>query len=218
MAKKFNINSFLNLSPEEQAKSIEKETRELIKRLPTLKKQLKMYGEVSDELYNLSEEEVSLMGTTYARAVRSGEITTPSSKRAYNSFIRNLRKYSRTNIGQLALKTAEERLDSFKETIMKNGSDAEKEYVTKLLNSMSDKQKLGFTRSEYFLDVENWNSEGFVQDTEMGQMSISTLKLELYLETYEDNQTDGLYNKDVATDGEVKLRGAYRGRKARKRR
>ena len=44
MAKKFSIDAFLKLSPEEQAKSIERETKQLLKRLPTLKKQLKMYG------------------------------------------------------------------------------------------------------------------------------------------------------------------------------
>ena len=123
---KFNINSFLKLRPEEQAKEIEKQTKELVKRLPTLKKNLKMYGEVSDELYNLTEEEVNLMGETYAKAVRGGDISTPSSKKAYNNFIRNLRKYTRTNIAQLSLQTAEQRLESWKEHIMQNGSEEEK--------------------------------------------------------------------------------------------
>ena len=62
MPKKFNIKSFLKLSPEEQAKSIERETKQLIQRLPTLKKQLKMYGDTSDELYNLQRDEVELIG------------------------------------------------------------------------------------------------------------------------------------------------------------
>ena len=217
MPKKFDVSSFLKLSPEEQAKSIERETKELIKRLPTLKKQLKMYGEVSDELYNLTQDELDLMGSTYAKAIRSGEITTPSSQRAYQKFISNLRKYARTDISYLAKVTAEQRLDSWKEHIDANASEEEKAYVEKLLNSMTDKQKLGFTRSEYFLDVENWSSDGFVQKTEDGEFSISTLKLELYLDTYGSGQTKGIYNKDVATDGQDKMRGAYRGRKAKRR-
>ena len=158
MAKKLNIDNFFNLTPEQQAKEVEKMTNELIKKLPSLKKNLKMYGETTSELYNLSEEEVNLMGTTYAKAVRGGEISTPSSKRAYNNFIKNLRKYTRTNMAQLSLETAEQRLESWKEHIMQNGSEEEKAYVEKLLSGMTDKQKIGFTRSQYFLDVENWNS------------------------------------------------------------
>ena len=84
MAYKVNIDAFLRKSPEEQAKEIEKQTKELLKRLPTLKKQLKMYGDVSSEMYNLTSDEVSLMGSSYASAVRGGEITAPSSKQAYS--------------------------------------------------------------------------------------------------------------------------------------
>ena len=82
MAKRNEVD-FFKLSAEEQAKVIERETKKLIARLPSLKKNLKMYGAVSDELYNLTEDEVSTIGTTYAKAVRGGEISTPSSKRAY---------------------------------------------------------------------------------------------------------------------------------------
>lgn len=213
---KLNINAFLNLTPEQQAKAVERMTKDVIKRLPTLKKQLKMYGEVSSEMYNLSADEIELQGSTYSRAIRSGEISTPSSKSAYQSFIKNLHKYSRMDISNLAQMTAEERLASWQKHINANASEEEKKYVEELLKSMTDKQKLGFTRSEYFLDVENWSSEGFIQDTESGKFSISTLKLELYLETYGD-ETQGIYNNEVATDGQHKMRGAYRGRKPRKR-
>lgn len=209
---KFNINSFLKLSPEKQAQEIEKQTKELIKRLPTLKKQLKMYGDVSDEMYNLTQEEVSLMGSTYADAVRGGEITTPSSKRAYNSLIKNLRRYTKTSMAQLAMETAEQRMDSWLSHIRQNGSVEEIAYAEQLVASMTPAQKLGFTRSQYFLDVENWSSKGFVVETEQGMMSMMTLKLELYLQTW-GTQTSNLYNTSVATDGEDKLRGAYRGRK-----
>lgn len=218
MAKLFNVENFLKLSSEEQARAIEKQTKELIRRLPTLKKQLKMYGEVSDELYNLTEEEVNLMGTTYAKAVRGGEISTPSSKRAYNKFISNLRKYTRTSISQLATMTAEQRMDSWLDTIREHASKAEIEYAEELVMGMTDKQKLGFTRSEYFINNENWNSkDSFIKHTDNGEYSIQTLKLELYLETYENNQTEKKYNTNVATDGQDKLRGAYRGRKPTRR-
>ena len=209
MAKKFNINSFLKLSHEEQAKSIEKQTAELLKRLPALKKKLKMYGDTSDELYNLKEDEVALIGTTYAKAVRGGEITTPSSKRAYQNFIRNLRKYTRTDIGQLARETADVRMESWLEHINEGSTDADSEYAQELYNSMTEEEKLGFTRSKYFMD----SSYMYMVTEEDGkQFSIQTLKLELYLEEVRDKQTRHIY-RDKVKGNEGKLR-TYKRRAA----
>ena len=208
MAKKFNINSFLKLSHEEQAKSIEKQTAELLKRLPALKKKLKMYGDTSDELYNLKEDEVALIGTTYAKAVRGGEITTPSSKRAYQNFIRNLRKYTRTDIGQLARETADVRMESWLEHINEGSTDADSEYAQELYNSMTEEEKLGFTRSKYFMD----SSYMYMVTEEDGkQFSIQTLKLELYLEEVRDKQTRHIY-RDKVKGNEGKLRTYKRRR------
>ena len=208
MAKKFNINSFLKLSPEEQAKSIEKQTKELIKRLPTLEKQLKMYGETSDELYNLNQEEVDLMGRTYAKALRGGEITTPSSKQAYRNFVNSLRKYTRTDIGQLARETAEQRMDSWLEHIKASSSDADSEYAQELFNSMTEEEKLGFTRSKYFMDSSYMYA---VTEEDGKQFSIQTLKLELYLEEVRGKTTRHIYRTNVKGD-EGKLRN-YKRRK-----
>lgn len=208
MAKKFNINSFLKLRPEEQAKSIEKQTAELLKRLPSLKKKLKMYGDTSDELYNLKEDEVALIGTTYANAVRGGEITTPSSKKAYQNFIRNLRKYTRTDIGQIARETADVRMESWLEHINEGSTDADSEYAQELYNSMTEEEKLGFTRSRYFMD----SSYMYMVTEEDGkQFSIQTLKLELYLEEVRGKQTRHIYRTAVK-QGEDKLRKYKRRR------
>lgn len=217
MAKPFNLENFLKLSAEDQAKAVERQTAELVRRLPSLKKQLKMYGEVSDELYNLNEEEVKLYGTEYARALRFGEIKTESGKQAYRKFIKDLNKYTRTSIGELAYQTAEKRMDSWLETIDAHASAEEKKYAHELVDSMTEQQKLGFTRSQYFLNNENWGSEQtFIQDTNEGKFSIQTLKLELYLETW-TGDVNGIYNNNVATDGEMKLRGSARGKKAKRR-
>lgn len=194
MAKKFDINSFLKLSAEEQAKLIERETKELINRLPTLKKQLKMYGETSDELYNLNRDEVELMGRTYARAVRGGEITTPSSKQAYRNFINNLRKYARTDIGQLARQTADARMDSWLEHVKAGSTDADIEYANELYNSMTDEEKLGFTRSKYFMDSSYMY---MVTEEDNKQYSIQTLKLELYLEEIRGKSTRHIYRTNI---------------------
>ena len=197
MAKKFNLETFLKLSPEEQAKSIERETKELLKRLPTLKKQLKMYGETSDELYNLQRDELELIGSSYAKAVRGGEITTPTAKASYQKFIRNLRKYARTDIGQLARQTAELRMDSWLEHIDASSNESDSEYAHELFNSMTDEEKLGFTRSKYFMD----SSYMYMVAEEDGvQYSIQTLKLELYLEEVRGKTTRHIYRDAVKGD------------------
>ena len=194
MAKKFNINSFLKLSPEEQAKSIEKQTQDLLKRLPSLKKQLKMYGDTSDELYNLKEDELELIGSTYAKAVRGGEITTPSSKSAYRSFINNLRKYAKTDIRTLALQSAEQRMGSWIDHIEKASTDADKEYAQRMLDSMTEEEKLGFTRSKYFMDSSYMY---MVTEVDGRQYSIQTLKLELYLKERRGKEFDNIYDDNV---------------------
>ena len=194
MSKKDNLNRFFKLSPEQQAIEIEKQTKKLIKRLPVLKKKLKMYGDTSDELYNLTSEEIDLMGSTYANAVRGGEITTPTSKQAYKSFIKNLRKYARTDLGQLARQSAEQRLDSWINHIKEGSNDSDRAYAQQMLDSMSEEEKLGFTRSKYFMD-----SSYMYMITELDgvQYSIQTLKLELYLEEIRGKTTRHIYRTAV---------------------
>ena len=194
MPKKFNIKSFLKLSPEEQAKSIERETKELLQRLPTLKKQLKMYGDTSDELYNLQRDEVELIGSTYAKAVRGGEITTPTAKASYEKFIRNLRKYARTDIRQLAIRTADKRMDSWIEHIENASFDADIVYARRIFDSMTEEQKLGFTRSKYFMDSQYMYE---VVDVGGNKYSIQTLKLELYMKERWGIEFDNVYDDNV---------------------
>ena len=196
MAKRNEVD-FFKLSAEEQAKEIERQTKKLVARLPDLKNNLKMYGEVSDELYNLTEEEVSTIGTTYARAVRGGEISTPSSKRAYQKFINDMRKYTRRSIREIAVESANARMDSWLETIKDNASQAEYDYAQELVNKMSDADKIGFTRSQFFLDVGDWGSDQFQEYLMNNNYSIMTHKLELYLNSKGyDTQND--YDDGVA--------------------
>lgn len=203
MAKKFNINNFLKLPLEEQAVYIEKQTKELVRKLPELKRRLKMYNDNSDEMYNLSKEEVELQGTTYARAVRGGEITTPTSQQAYKSFIKNLTRYTNSKGYRISVGIMQKRLDSWIKHVEENGSQEEIAYAHKLLDSMSVQEKIEFTKSKYFLDTENWNSEGFIKETEMGDYSIQVLKLELFLEEYraenggDMDTTDAIYEMFV---------------------
>lgn len=217
MAKRNEVD-FFKLSVEEQAREIERQTKKLVARLPDLKKNLKMYGEVSDELYNLTEDEVSTIGTTYAKAVRGGEISTPSSKRAYQKFINDMRKYTRRSIGEIANEVAEQRFNDWWQTIKDHSSTEELEYCNYLVMQMDDKMKRGFTTSRYFLENQNWNSqESFVKSVTDGDISMMTLELELYLEkNHPEVNTRSIYNKEVATDGLMKTRQGTLKKKTRK--
>lgn len=192
--------SFSKWTKEEQATYIETATKKILKNLNKLKKNLQMYGEISEEIYNLSPSELRDYGQSYATAVRGGEITTPSSKQAYRHFIEQLRKYSKTDISKLALTYAKRRLDSWLDTVKKNGSLAEIEYAQELIDSMSNKDIRGFTLSKYFLDTETWNYDLFSRETDEGVFSIQVLKLELYLQS-NGVDTRKIYNRFVATDG-----------------
>lgn len=206
---------FFKLSVEEQAKTIERETAKLLKRLPELKKRLKMYNEVSSELYNLTAEEIETIGSTYARAVRGGEISTPSSQRAYQKFVKDLRRYTRPSISEISAQVAEQRWTDWVDTIKQHASTDELEYMNYLEGQMTDEMKENFTRSKYFLDNSNWNSqETFIKSTSDGAMSMQLLELELYLEKYYPDviKTHSLYNLDVSTDGKMITRKGYRSK------
>ena len=176
-----DIKDFFKLSAEEQAKAIERETKKLLQRLPELKKRLTMYNETDSELYNLNAEEVADIGESYARAVRSGEISTPSSKRAYQKFIKDLRRYTRPSIAEISKQVASQRMESWLDSVRNNASQAEVQYAEELVSKMSDEDKLAFTRSKFFLDVGDWSSDQFKQYLETHEYSIQTQKLEIFM-------------------------------------
>lgn len=217
MAKQiFNINAFLNKSPEEQAKVIERETEKLINRLPSLKKKMQMYNDTTDEMYNLTPEEVKLEGDIYARAVRTGTITTPTGQKAYQNYIKNLMKYTRVNIGDIAKEVGGKRFESWWQTIKDYSSNEELEYVNYLVMQMSDDMKIAFTRSKYFYDNSNWNSkQTFIKEYDEGEISVQALELELFLQKYYPQvHTRNIYNTQIATDGQVdKIRKGGRSKK-----
>ena len=208
MAKKFNIEEFLRKSKEEQAREIEKQTAILKARLPDLKKNLKSYDDTSDELYNLTEDELDLMSTTYQSAVRRGEITTPSSKRAYQRFVKQLQRYATRDRRYLAMQTAKKRMDSWLDNVKSNGTKEEIAYAEKLIKQMSDKDKQEFTLSKYFLDVSNWSSDDFKKEVGNTTYSMQVLELELWMKKKGYN-TDNLYNTYVAKDGQDIVRKGY---------
>lgn len=192
--KAFSEVNFLKMSPEEQAKAIERETRKLLNQLPSLKKNLQVYNDVSSELYNLSPDEVELYSTSWAKAVRTGSINTETGKQAYLHFVKNLYKYARPNIRDLAIESAEMRMDSWIENIRAGSTENDKAYAEELLNGMTEEEKVGFTRSKYFMDSSYMY---MVTEEDGNQYSIQTLKLELYLEEVRGKTTRHIYRTEV---------------------
>lgn len=184
MAKKspIKIDDFFKLSAEEQAKAIERETKKVLGRLPSLKKSLSVYNDTSNEMYNWRSDEIETIGMTYARAVRTGSITTPTGKQAYQHFVQNLRKYARTSIKDLALGSAKMRMESFMKHIRENSKNPDEiEKANMYYEMMSDSDILGFTRSKLFLDVGDWGSDQFQKFIQDYEYSISFVKFQEYL-------------------------------------
>lgn len=212
---KLTFEEFEKFDIEKQAEIIEKQTKELLKKLPSLKKNLSLYDDTTDELYNLTPDELSLYGETYARAIRGGEISTPSSKLGYQRFVKRLLNYNTRSIKELAVEYATRRMDSFMDTIRKNGSLAEIEYAESLYDQMSDEDKVAFTRSKYFLDTDNWGSEQFMQNFQDSEYSMMTLKLELFMMN-KGHSTENIYNQAYYGSDANTIRPSSRGKVRKK--
>ena len=99
-------------------------------------------------------------------------------------------------------------MESWLDHINEGSTDADSEYAQELYNSMTEEEKLGFTRSKYFMD----SSYMYMITEEDGkQFSIQTLKLELYLEEVRGKQTRHIYREKVKGN-EDKLRTYKRRR------
>ena len=93
----------------------------------------------------------------------------------------NLIKYGNTSATQLLKVATEERIKSFLDNIEKVGGVEEKEYAKQLLDKLSDNQKAIFTKSKYFFDNGNNNSEDFVKFYNEYGVSVGVAKLEAFL-------------------------------------
>ena len=93
-------------------------------------------------------------------------------------------------------------MHSWIDHVNEGSTDADSQYANELLNSMTDEEKMGFTRSKYFMD----SSYMYMVTEEDGkQYSIQTLKLELYLEEVRGKTTQHIYRRTVK-GSEDKLR------------
>lgn len=183
--KRINLNSFLKLSVENQINFIERGVRKLKPKLPSLKKYLALHNDSSDEMYNLTGEELEFESKTYIDALKSNEITTKSSKKAYSSFITNLDYFSRFSKKQIGVEYTEKRIDLWYNHLLTLGiSEEEEDYLQELLDTISQDDLRKFTKTKYFLDV-GVGSGGNIELKKIADeygYNLPILKLELFME------------------------------------
>lgn len=185
------IKTLSSLSPKEQKEWVEKETKKVIKRLPTLKKRLTTYDDRSSELYNLTKEEIKLMSKVH--------ISNGIGSAGYEEYVAQLEYYGETKIKELAQSITEQRINSFLENIKQVGGQQEYEYVKDLIDKMSKREKENFVKSKYFFDRGDLNSADFVKFIEENDVSVGTAKLESFLNTKRKEKFDGKYYKQGET-------------------
>ena len=169
----YSFEDFTKLNKRNKTKWINQQTRKIIKKLPTLKKYLTMYDDRSGELYTLSKEEIRLFSKVTRSDLEYQRINAP--------YIEDLIRYGNTSATQLLKVATEERIKSFLDNIEKVGGTEEKEYAKQLLDKLSDNQKAIFTKSKYFFDNGNNNSEDFVKFYNEYGVSVGIAKLEAFL-------------------------------------
>ena len=169
----YSFEDFTKLNKRNKSKWINQQTRKIIKKLPTLKKYLTMYDDRSGELYTLSKEEIRLFSKVTRSDLEYQRINAP--------YIEDLIRYGNTSATQLLKVATEERIKSFLDNIEKVGGTEEKEYAKQLLDKLSDNQKAIFTKSKYFFDNGNNNSEDFVKFYNEHGVTVGIAKLEAFL-------------------------------------
>ena len=196
---------FKELDVDKQIQWLIKHSQKVIERLPTLKKELAVYDDKSNEMYNMSSSEIQLFTNSYAIDLTTGDID--SDNEALTDFVEQLSKYGDTGIGELRLQATEQRIESFIDSIKKCGaSDEELEYVESLLEQMSDRQKEAFTKSKLFWDSGDYGSEGIRTFMDLYDVTPATANLENWCEQH-DIETQRLFYEEGETS---KKRGRHK--------
>ena len=174
---------FKDLDVDKQIQWLIEHSKKVIERLPELKKELAVYDDKSNEMYNMSSSEIQLFTNTYAIDLTTGDIE--SDNESLTNFVEQLSKYGDTGIGELRLQSTEQRIENFIESIVKSGgSEEELEYVQSLLDKMSDRQKEAFTKSKLFWDSGEYGSEGIRVFMDLYDVTPATANLENWCEQH----------------------------------
>lgn len=209
MAKKYptslNI-PFKELDVDKQIQWLISHSKKVIERLPELKKELAVYDDKSNEMYNMDKSSIELFTNTYAIDLTTGSISPDNPE--LTQYVEQLSTYGDRGIGELRLMATEKRIDNFKESLIKSGaSEDEISYVEDLLEKLSDKQKEAFTKSKLFWDSGEYGSEGVQQFLDMYDVTPATANLENWLEQH-GITTERRYFVEGET---AKKRGRHKG-------
>lgn len=198
---------FKDLDVDKQIQWLIKHSHKVIERLPQLKKELAVYDDKSNEMYNWDRSSVELFTNTYARDIATGSISSENTE--LQSFVEQLSKYGDTDFAQLRLEFTEKRIDSFLESLEKSGaSEFEIQYVNDLLDKLTDKEKEAFTKSKLFWDSGDYGSEGIRTFMDMYDVTPATANLENWCEQH-GITTDRLFFVEGET---AKRRGRHKKR------
>ena len=196
---------FKDLDVEKQIQWLIKHSQKVIERLPTLKKELAVYDDKSNEMYNWDKSTIELFTNTYAIDLTTGDIS--SDNKSLTNFVEQLSKYGDKGIGELRLEATEQRIDSFLSSIQKaGGSEEELDYVQSLLDQMSDREKEAFTKSKLFWDSGDYGSEGLRVFMDLYDVTPATANLENWCEQH-DITTEQRYFVEGET---AKKRGRHK--------
>lgn len=174
---------FKELDVDKQIQWLIEHSHKVIQRLPSLKKELAVYDDKSNEMYNWDKSQVELFTNTYAMDLATGDISSDDVELI--QFAQQLENYGDKGIGELRLEATSQRIDSFLESLEKSGaSDIEIEYVKSLLDKMTDKQKEAFTKSKLFWDSGDYGSEGIRTFMDLYDVTPATANLENWCEQH----------------------------------
>lgn len=196
---------FKDLDVEKQIQWLVEHSQKVIERLPQLKKELAVYDDKSNEMYNWSKENVEVFTKSYTLDLATGTIK--GDNQELNDFVSQLSKYGDKGIGELRLQATQERIESFKQSIIDSGgSEDELNYVQSLLDKMSDREKEAFTKSKLFWDSGVPNSEGIATFMDLYDVTPATANLENWCEQH-NIQTEREFYEEGYT---AKKRGRHK--------
>lgn len=174
---------FKDLDVDKQIQWLIEHSQKVIKRLPQLKKELAVYDDKSNEMYNWEKSSVELFTNTYAIDLTTGDISSDNAE--LTDFVSQLSKYGDTDFEQLRLEFTDKRISSFLDSLEKSGASQEEiDYVNSLLDKMTDSQKEAFTKSKLFWDSGDYGSEGIKVFMDLYDVTPATANLENWCEQH----------------------------------
>ena len=106
---------FKELDVDKQIQWLIKQSQKVIKRLPELKRELSVYDDKSNEIYNLDKSSIELFTNTYAIDLTTGDVSSDDTELL--NYVEQLSNYGDRGIGELRLEATEKRIDSFMESL-----------------------------------------------------------------------------------------------------